>query len=147
MSRLDDQETELAVAVDSSRPLDAEAMKARIVDGNIEAFGKGIPTESTSESIGIERLGVSAGAEVFDAIAAAVAHGRTDLYYEDVYSNLIASGRIHARAVDVARLVVDGGRRPRRSSRRRGLAGPLSARVGPAVGGNVVAAGSQTARR
>jgi choline kinase len=106
LDRLDASAAPLAVAVDGTRALDAEAMKVRLDDGRrIAGFGKGITiAEASGESIGIERLGQSAVAPLFDALDAAIARGVTDLYYEDVYSKLIEAGQLVADAIEVGDL-------------------------------------------
>jgi choline kinase len=102
LERLDASTVELAVAVDSGRMLDAEAMKVTTAGERITAFGKGIDlSASAGESIGIERLSTVASAKVFDALDRTVALGETGLYYEDVYSALIARGELEAAAVPV----------------------------------------------
>ena len=102
LERLDASTVEVAVAVDSGRMLDAEAMKVRTSGPRIEAFGKGIELSvSAGESIGIERIASAATAKLFDALDAQIARGQTDLYYEDVYSQLIARGELEAEAVAV----------------------------------------------
>jgi choline kinase len=103
LSRLDRDGAFISAAVDRGRMLDAEAMKVRLDESGrrILAFGKGIPlTESGGESIGIERIAAEAGRPLFDALDRARAAGETGLYYEDVYSRLIAAGA-HSSAVDV----------------------------------------------
>jgi len=66
------------------------------------AFGKGIElSKSAGESIGIERIAARASATLFDALDSTIAAGETNLYYEDVYSRLIAAGRLRAEAVSV----------------------------------------------
>jgi len=105
LERLDASRAELAVAVDSGRMLDAEAMKVTVAGRSISAFGKGIPlAESAGESIGIERIQGNASTTLFDAMDAAIAGGETGLYYEDYYSRLIAHGALAADAVPVADL-------------------------------------------
>jgi choline kinase len=102
LERLDESTAGLAVAVDAGRMLDAEAMKVTVSGLNIEAFGKGIElAKSAGESIGIERISARASATLFDALDEAIAGGETNLYYEDVYSRLIAAGRLRAEAVAV----------------------------------------------
>jgi choline kinase len=102
LERLDESSAELAVAVDAGRMLDAEAMKVCVSGVNIDAFGKGIElTKSAGESIGIERIAARASATLFDALDTAISAGETNLYYEDVYSRLIAAGRLRAEAVSV----------------------------------------------
>jgi len=95
----------LSAGVDSSRKLDAEAMKVVIEEGAIRRFGKAIPlAQSHGESIGIERLDASASETVFSGLQERVDAGVTDLYYEDVYSQLIEQGRLAAQAAEVAGL-------------------------------------------
>ena len=102
LERLDESSAELAVAVDAGRMLDAEAMKVTVSGVNINAFGKGIElTKSAGESIGIERIAARASATLFDALDATIGAGETNLYYEDVYSRLIAEGSLRADAVPV----------------------------------------------
>ncbi|HEY5376269.1 MAG TPA: hypothetical protein VIK01_21460, partial [Polyangiaceae bacterium] len=105
LERLDESSVELAVAVDAGRMLDAEAMKVTVSGVSINAFGKGIElTKSAGESIGIERIAARASATLFDALDAAIGAGERNLYYEDVYSRLIAEGSLRADAVPVSDL-------------------------------------------
>ena len=108
LERLDASRAELAVAVDTGRTVDAEAMKITLSRPGaleISAFGKGIALErSAGESIGIERISAGLSPLLFDALSAAIGAGETGLYYEDVYSRLIAAGVVHAEAVAVADL-------------------------------------------
>lgn len=102
LERLDASSSELAVAVDAGRMLDAEAMKVTVSGLDITAFGKGIDlARSAGESIGIERIAARASGVLFDAMEQAIAQGETGLYYEDFYSRLIASGSLTAEAVAV----------------------------------------------
>jgi choline kinase len=105
LERLDASGAELAVAVDAGRTLDAEAMKVTTIGQRITAFGKGIElTASAGESIGIERVSAAANDRLFRALDSAIASGQTGLYYEDVYSELIARGELDAEAVAVSDL-------------------------------------------
>jgi len=108
LERLDGSAAELTVAVDAGRTLDAEAMKVTLAAPGalqISAFGKGIElSQSAGESIGIERIASSFSPVLFAALDAAIEGGETGLYYEDVYSRLIASRRLEAEAVPVADL-------------------------------------------
>jgi len=105
LERLERAQAPLAVAIDSRRMVDAEAMKVRVDLGRIVAFGKGLPLDASSgETIGIERVDRSISGILFDALAAAQRAGRTNLYYEDVYSELVQSGRFEAGAIDVSDL-------------------------------------------
>jgi len=108
LERLDESSAELAVAVDAGRMLDAEAMKISLSQPGattIAAFGKGIAlSQSAGESIGIERISSSFSLKLFDALKSVIDAGETGLYYEDVYSRLIAEGAVRAEAVAVADL-------------------------------------------
>lgn len=105
LSRIAAPKAELSAGVDSSRKLDAEAMKVVVEGSKIRRFGKGVPlAESHGESIGIERLDASASEKVFGALAERVDAGVTNLYYEDVYSQLIEQGRLDAELADVSGL-------------------------------------------
>jgi choline kinase len=102
LERLDASASELAVAVDAGRTLDAEAMKVSVEGSRISGFGKGIAlAASAGESIGIERISSTFSNTLFDAIASAITAGHTGLYYEDIYSQLIARGQLEAEAVPV----------------------------------------------
>jgi choline kinase len=105
LQRIAAPRAELAVGVDSSRKLDAEAMKV-VVDGKrIARFGKGVPlAESHGESIGIERIAAGASSKLFAALDARIAGGTTHLYYEDVYSEMIGRGELDAEVADVSGL-------------------------------------------
>jgi choline kinase len=104
LARLDGVDAPLVAAVDPSRTLDAEAMKVRIEQGRIVEFGKGIPLAgSAGESIGIERISAEASPLLFAGLNAAIRRGETSLYYEDVYSRLIADGLV-VKAADVTGL-------------------------------------------
>jgi len=106
LSRLDACAAPLAVAVDERRALDAEAMKVSVdAEGRVRAFGKGLAVaDSAGESIGIERVAASAVQPLFGALDDAVRAGRTNLYYEDVYSELIGRGELEGRMVPVGDL-------------------------------------------
>jgi choline kinase len=108
LERLDASPAELAVAVDAGRMLDGEAMKVTLSHPGatmIAAFGKGIAlSQSAGESIGIERISSSFSARLFSGLEAAIEAGETNLYYEDVYSRLIAAQAVQAEAVAVADL-------------------------------------------
>ena len=108
LERLDASSAALAVAVDAGRMVDAEAMKVTLSRPEaleIAAFGKGIAlSQSAGESIGIERISSSFSPTLFQALDSAIAGGETNLYYEDVYSRLIAAGSLQAEAVAVADL-------------------------------------------
>jgi choline kinase len=105
LTRIAAPHAELSAGVDSSRKLDAEAMKVIVEGRAIKRFGKSVPlAESHGESIGIERISSSASGRVFDALDERVAAGVTDLYYEDVYSEMIERGELRAEAADVSGL-------------------------------------------
>jgi choline kinase len=107
LGRLDKASLPLAVAVDAKAKLGDEEMKVMLRHGTpeISAFGKGlVPKNCYGESIGIERIGESIVSTLFDALRSAQSAGKTNLYYEDVYSELIGAGQICAQAVDVGDL-------------------------------------------
>ena len=105
LTRIAAPSAELSAGVDSARKLDAEAMKVVVEAGSIRRFGKAVPlSESHGESIGIERISASASEKLFDALDARIAAGVTDLYYEDVYSEMISRGEMAAVAADVSGL-------------------------------------------
>jgi choline kinase len=105
LTRIAAPSAELSAGVDSRRKLDAEAMKVVVEGGSIRRFGKAVPlSASHGESIGIERIAASASTKLFDALDARIASGVTDLYYEDVYSEMISRGELQAEVADVSGL-------------------------------------------
>jgi len=96
----------MTVAVDSSRHLDQESMKAEIdADGYIRDFGKTMPVaRAKAESIGIERLDAACGEVVLSRIADLLQRGITNKYYEDVYAELIGEGLLAPQGLDIAPL-------------------------------------------
>jgi choline kinase len=105
LERLQSSDAELAVAVDSKRALDAEAMKVSAENGKITRFGKDIAlAQAAAETIGIERLTGSAGERVFTAMAAGISAGTRDRYYEHFYSELVEQGALRGLAVEVGDL-------------------------------------------
>ncbi|HEX7672384.1 MAG TPA: phosphocholine cytidylyltransferase family protein [Polyangiaceae bacterium] len=103
LSRLTAVDAPLVAAIDRGRMLDAEAMKVRLHENGrtVLAFGKGISlAESGGESIGIEWISAEASTSLFDGLDRARRAGETHLYYEDVYSRLIAEG-LRVGAADV----------------------------------------------
>ncbi|HMJ56743.1 MAG TPA: phosphocholine cytidylyltransferase family protein [Polyangiaceae bacterium] len=104
LERLLADDAPLSVAIERRDDLGEEEMKV-VTDGDhVRAFGKKLdPRRCAGESIGIEKLDTAAGAALFGALERAVVAGRTDLYYEDVYGELIGAG-MSAHAVDVSDL-------------------------------------------
>jgi choline kinase len=93
LPRLLGRDEAAVVAVDDRQPVRDEAMKVRAVGGAAERFGKGIAVaEAMGESIGVEWFSDGARGALAAAVGAAVRAGRTDLYYEDVYAEVIARG-------------------------------------------------------
>jgi choline kinase len=80
--------------VDRQGALGAEEMKVQAApDGAIARFGKDLdPTLCLGESIGFERFGAAARQALALALERALALGRTQVYYEEVYNDLIAQG-------------------------------------------------------
>jgi len=80
-------------------------MKVVVEGRTIRRFGKAVPlAQSHGESIGIERVSSSASGKLFDALVERVEAGVTNLYYEDVYSQMIGRGQLAAEAADVSGL-------------------------------------------
>lgn len=95
---------EIVAAVDRRAELADEEMKVLVDGTTITHFGKHLdPARSAGESIGIERIGRGIVHRLFDALTRAEAEGRTNLYYEDVYQELIATG-VQASMADVSDL-------------------------------------------
>lgn len=83
---------EARVCVDSSTAPRAEAMKLQVGSNRITRFGKALdPVRCHGESIGLEYFDASAARVVSGAVQRAVQMGRTDLYYEDVYNDVLES--------------------------------------------------------
>ncbi len=103
LERLERSSAGLAVAVDGRGPLDSEAMKVCVsAPPRIDCFGKGLdPRTATAETIGIERVDSGFSQELFQALLASTSAGRTHLYYEDIYSELVAERRVEAHAIEV----------------------------------------------
>lgn len=94
----------IAAAIDARANLGEEEMKVTTSGDRILAFGKGLdPKTSFGESIGIERVSGAAVSSVFHGLRRAHGAGRTQLYYEDVYGELLGEGTA-GRAVDVSDL-------------------------------------------
>ena len=104
LERLAADPSDLAVAVDCGRLLDAEAMKVRADGSKILSFGKEIALEeSRGESIGIELVGAEMSPRLFDCMGASIDAGDTGQYYEAYYSQLVNQG-LQAGLVDVSDL-------------------------------------------
>lgn len=93
-----------AAAVDDTAVAPAEAMKVTVAGGRVTRFGKGLdPYAAAGESIGVERFAAGAVPSLRSALAAAIDAGRSDVYYEEVYNDLIAAG-LAMRAARVSSL-------------------------------------------
>jgi len=93
--------SEGAVAVDTRGSLGVEEMKVVVVDGRIAAFGKQlVPSECAGESIGIECFRSRGALRIREVVASAIASGRTNVYYEDVYNDALE--QVDVRPVTVA---------------------------------------------
>lgn len=79
------------VAVERNERLGEEEMKVRLDEqGRIASFGKGLePATAAGESIGFELFRGDLAAAYGEAIVSAARAGRTQLYYEDVYNDLV----------------------------------------------------------
>jgi len=104
LRRLAAASSPLAVAVEKNAKLGAEEMKVLAQGDSITAFGKALdPARCYGESIGIELVSDAFAAPLFRALRDAERQGRTGLYYEDVYDELVRAGA-SARLVDVSDL-------------------------------------------
>lgn len=89
------------VAVDTSVRVGAEEMKVLVDRGRVTCFGKGLsPKRCAGESIGVEAFSDIGGDRVAAAIHRAVERGRTDVYYEDVYNDVLGEVLFEPLAVD-----------------------------------------------
>ncbi|MBX3129480.1 MAG: phosphocholine cytidylyltransferase family protein [Polyangiaceae bacterium] len=105
LRRLESSDADLAVAIDGRERVDAEAMKVVVEGERICRFGKQLaPAQAAGETIGIERISADASAVVVDGLIRAVAEGRTDVYYEDVYDELVRRKQLIAAPVEVGDL-------------------------------------------
>lgn len=81
------------VLVDDAEAPPAEAMKVVTEGGFVRRFGKGLDARAAAgESIGIERFNEDSRGVLGAALGRAVAAGRRDVYYEDVYNDLVGEG-------------------------------------------------------
>lgn len=79
-----------AVAVECGHALGDEEMKLAVENGRATRFGKGLdPRASYGESIGVELFDADAVALVRGALERAGREGRTQVYYEDVYNDVL----------------------------------------------------------
>lgn len=105
LQRLEAADADLAVAVDGRERADAEAMKVVVEGDRIRRFGKQLAAElAAGETIGIERVSAAASGVVVNGLIRAVAEGRTDIYYEDVYDELVRQDQLTAAPVEVGDL-------------------------------------------
>lgn len=78
------------VAVERGHALGEEEMKVLVEGDSVKRFGKGLdPRVCHGESIGIELFDAPAVALVGEALAGAGREGRTNVYYEDVYNDVL----------------------------------------------------------
>lgn len=104
IARLLGADGDAQVALEDGAPPPDEAMKVTARRGLVTRFGKGLDArEAAGESIGIERFGDGARARLARALDRAVAAGRTDVYYEEVYNDLVDEG-LGMRCVSVGDL-------------------------------------------
>ncbi len=93
LSRLLGADGDACAALEDGEAPPEEAMKVVLRGGRITRFGKGIaPVDAAGESIGMERFTARVVPSLKRVIADAVSAGRTDLYYEDVYNDLLDAG-------------------------------------------------------
>lgn len=93
LARLLAAECDACAAIDDADAPPDEAMKVRVTEGLVVRFGKGLDAASAlGESIGIERFSAHVVPDLARALSRAIASGRTDVYYEDVYNDLLEAG-------------------------------------------------------
>lgn len=92
-----------ALLVDRSVRLDEEAMKVVLDDrGRVCRFGKQLPLAvAAGESVGAYRFDASGGERFLDAVAARVARGDRQAFYEAALDDVAAQG-MRLNTVDVA---------------------------------------------
>jgi len=87
--------------VDGSRELDAEAMKAEVVQGRLRRLSKRSAAESSAgEYIGLLRVDPADGPRLAEILAEFVASGRTSVYYEDAIEALGHERSVRAERID-----------------------------------------------
>lgn len=84
-------------------PCDEEAMKVRLVDGEIETISKGIPVdEAAGEFIGICKIAANAIAPLKKSARKLLGEGHFDYYFEGALQDLVDEGACSAVCVDTA---------------------------------------------
>ncbi|MCC6644174.1 MAG: phosphocholine cytidylyltransferase family protein [Polyangiaceae bacterium] len=93
------------IAVERRKTLGDEEMKVLLhPDGTVAAVNKQVdPAAAVGEAIGIARFGVETGRRLFAQLGAQVAEGRTDVFYEKAFEELMAAGQ-GFRVADVSGL-------------------------------------------
>jgi choline kinase len=81
--------------------VDHEGLKVELHRGRVVRLGKGLPPESTAgEFVGVSVLSQAARDRYLERVDTVRAEGRTDLYYEDVYSDLCPDVTVAPVSID-----------------------------------------------
>lgn len=98
-------EGDAVLAVERRKTLGDEEMKVLLhPDGTVAAVNKQVdPRAAVGEAIGISRFGAGMGRRLFAQLGAQVAEGRTNLFYEKAFEELMAAGQPF-RVADVSGL-------------------------------------------
>lgn len=98
-------EGDAVLAVEKRKTLGEEEMKVLLhADGTIAEVNKQVdPRAAVGEAIGIARFGVEMGRRLFAQLGVQVAEGRTNLFYEKAFEELMAAGQPF-RVADVSGL-------------------------------------------
>jgi len=91
LPRLTRAEGPLVLAIDKSRPVSAEDMKARVDEGGrVVELNKQIPVETAlGESIGVDRIDAAFSKSLFAQLRGLIESGETDEYYERAYEKMM----------------------------------------------------------
>lgn len=98
--RVRDTDGELILAVEKRLRLDDEDMRVRLQGNQVKAIGKDLPrAHGHGEFCGVSHLRSDAKRAYSDIASAVEWQGRTDIYYEDVYAEILSD--VEARAAFV----------------------------------------------
>lgn len=95
LTRLLEAEGDAVLAVEKRKELGHEEMKVILAaDGSIAQVSKEVdPKASVGEAVGMARFSADLGGELFAQLGRQVDEGRTNVFYEKAFEELIAAGR------------------------------------------------------
>ncbi len=95
LSRLLEAEGDAVLAVEKRKELGHEEMKVVLAeDGSIAEVSKEVdPKAAIGEAIGMARFSAELGRELFSTLERQAGEGRTNVFYEKAFEELIAAGR------------------------------------------------------